>query len=40
MIEEKRKKKKEDKEVQTDWNLVNIDKAIMKYHEKLNNQMI
>ena len=38
--EEVAEKKKEDKEVQTDWNLVNIDKAIMKYHEKLNNQMI
>ena len=28
-------KTKVDKEVQTDWNLVNIDQAIRKYHEKI-----
>lgn len=34
--EEFQVKTKQDKQVQTDWNLVNIDSAIKKYHEALN----
>ena len=42
VVEEEKKRKtirnKENKEVQTDWNLVNIDQAIKKYNEMLKSE--